>query len=360
MVRLTNIQLFAILFICMATIPYQVLAKLLAVSNAQHGWLAIIISVLPGLVLLLVYYFLLNNSRKPFPGLLEEHLGKIAGKILGFVYLLSFFLVVVLSLVIFANFFLSNVLPDMPISILLLFIILPAFYAVRTGLDVTARVVELVLLVAFPLAMLLLLLGISPESEWSRLLPLGGFTASGLFNGILLVNSYFSLMIIVLVLGQFCHKQRVLWRWMLAAYIISVGSMLLAVIIPIAAYGPSLTAVQTFPVFNIARSTNIGGFIHNIEVILVSAVMPGVFAVLSVFWFAFCYSAQQLFNLSDYRFLVGPSAIMAGVAAVLMVPNIHYLFIMLQYILPWFFIILFGAGPAALAVIVWIRKRSGG
>ncbi|MGI6434048.1 MAG: GerAB/ArcD/ProY family transporter [Syntrophomonadaceae bacterium] len=358
MARLTNIQLFAILFVSMATIPYQVLAKLLAVSTAQHGWLAVIASVLPGLTLLWIYFYLLNNSHDPFPGMLEEHLGKIAGKILGLIYLLAFFLVVVVSLVIFANFFLSNVLPGMPISILLVFIILPAFYALRTGLEATARVVELIVLTGYPLAMFLLLLGIGPETDWSRLLPLSGFSASGLANGILLVDSYCSLMIVVLTLGQFCHNPRILWKWMLWAYGFSIGTLLLVVIIPISAYGPSLTAVQTFPIFNIARSTNIGGFIHNIEIILVSAVMPGVFAMLAIFWFVTCYSAQQVFNLQDYRFLVGPSAIMAGVTAVLIVPNIHFLYIMLQYIFPWIFIILFAVCPAVLATIIWIKQRS--
>lgn len=360
MVRLTNIQLFCILFVTTTVIPYQVMAKLLAVSTAQHGWLAILVSVLPGLPLVWVYFYLLKNSQGPFPGMLEEHLGKVTGKILGFIYLWAFFLVVVVCLVIFANFFLSNVLPGMPISILLVFIILPAFYALRTGLEATARVVELVVVTGYPLAMIILLSGIGPETDWSRLLPLSGFSAPGLANGILVVNSYCSLMIVVLTLGQFCHKPQLLWKWMLWAYGFFIGTLLLAVIIPIIAYGPSLTAVQTFPVFNIARSTNIAGFIHNIEIILVSAVMPGVFAILAVFWFVTCYSAQQVFNLQDYRVLVGPTAIMAGLMVVLIVPNIHFLYIMLQQIFPWIFIILFGAFPAVLAIIVWIKQRSDG
>lgn len=358
MARLTNLQLFGILFVTMVVIPYQVLARLLAVSSAQYGWMAVIASILPGLALVWIYFYLLKNSQNPFPGMLEEHLGKVIGKILGFIYLWAFFLVVVVSLVIFANFFLSNVLPGMPISILLVFIILPAFYALRAGLEATARVVELIIMTGYPLAMIILILGIGPETDWSRLLPLSGFTASDLANGILLVSSYCSLMIVVLTLGQFCHNPRVLWKWMLWAYGFFIGTLLLVVVIPIIAYGPLLTAVQTFPIFNIARSTNIGGFIHNIEIILVSTVMPGVFAILAIFWFVTCYSAQQVFNLQDYRVLVGPTAIMTGLMAVLIVPNIHFLYIMLQQIFPWIFIILFGACPAVLAIIIWIRQRS--
>ncbi len=346
------------LFVAIAIIPYQILAKLLAVSTAQHGWLAVVVAIIPGLILLWVYYYLLNNSQRPFPGLLEEHLGKFAGKLLGVIYIFAFFLVVVISLVLFANFFLSNVLPGMPISILLTFVILPAFYALRTGIEAIARVVELIVIAGYPLAVLLLLLGIGGESDWSRLLPLGGFSASSLANGVLVVSSYYSLMIAVLSLGRFCANPRHLWKWMLGALGFSAVTMLLAVVIPISAYGPALTAVQTFPIFNIARATDIGGFIHNIEIILVSTVMPGVFAILSIFWFITCYSAQQVFNLQDYRFLASPTAVIAGLMAVLIVPNIHFLFIMLQYIFPWIFVFLFAAGPTLLAAVVWVKARS--
>ena len=107
MTRLTNIQLFCILVITMVPTPYQVLAKLLAVTVAHHGWLAILGSILPGFILVWAYYYILVNSSRPFPGLLEEHCGTVTGKILGFI---------IFGLpgsgeepVIFANFFLSNV-----------------------------------------------------------------------------------------------------------------------------------------------------------------------------------------------------------------------------------------------------------
>lgn len=360
MARLTNTQLFCLLFVTMAVTPYQILAKLMAIILAQHGWMAILGAVLPGLILVWIYYYLMVNSERPFPGMLEEHLGAVLGKTLGFIYIWAFFLVVVISLVLFANFFLSNVLPGMPISILLIFIILPAFYALRTGLEATARVVEIIVLTAYPLAMLLLLFGLGPETDWSRLLPLSHFDIGAIFGGIFQVISYASLMIVVLTLGQFCHEPRSLWKWMLWVYGLFLFTILVTVIIPIIAYGPVLTAVQTFPIFNIARATNIAGFIHNIEIVLVSAVMPAVFSILAVFWFMTCYSAQQVFGLQDYRVLVSPTAIMAAVLAVLLVPNIHFLYIMLQSIFPWIFLMLFAIVPILLVPIVWTRMRHKG
>lgn len=356
MTRLTNIQLFCILVITMVPTPYQVLAKLLAVTVAQHGWLAILGSILPGFILVWAYYYILVNSSRPFPGLLEEHCGTVTGKILGFIYIWTFYLVAVKSLVIFANFFLSNVLPGMPISILLIFIILPAFYALRKGLEASVRTVELITITGYPLAMLLLFFGLGPETDWSRLLPLGGFAVADLFYGILLVSTYSSFMIVVLTLGPFCHQPGNLWKWMFSAYGLFLLSTLVIAVIPIVTYGSALTSVQTFPAFNIARSTNIAGFIHNIEIILVSAVMPGVFGVLAIFWFVTCYSIQQVFGLQDYRIMVGPTAIMAGILAVLLVPNIHFMYIMLGNIFPWIFITLFGLLPLLLALVIRLKR----
>jgi spore germination protein KB len=355
--RLTNLQLFGIVFVIMFITPYEIMAKLLAMIAGQHGWITILGSILPGLLLVWIYYYILVNSERPFPGALEQYLGKFAGKALGFIYIWAFFLVAVISLAIFANLFLSNVLPGMPISILMIFVILPAYYALRTGLETTARVIELVLFAVIPWAVIILLLGLGSETDWSRLLPLSGLPPSDFANGILLLTSYASLMVVVLTLGHFCHNTGKLWKWMLSAYAFFIVTMLVVTVVPVVVYGSYLTAIQTFPIFNVARATNIAGFIRNIEIILVSVVIPGMFSILAIFWFLTCYTAQEVFGLRNYRILLSPTAIMAGILAVLMIPNIHILFVTLHKILPWIYIAVFGFIPGILALVIRIEKH---
>lgn len=355
--RITNFQLFAILFVTTAVIPYEVMPRLLTLIVGHHAWLVPLAAFLPGLLLLWLYDYLLRNSTNPFPVMLEEHLGRWLGRFLGFLYIGIFFLVVVISLVVFANFFLSNVLPNTPISVLLFFMILPAFYALRTGMEAISRTVEMVVMTGYPLAMIILLLGIGAETEWSRLLPLGGIHFSGFMYAVMVVLSYSSGTIIVLTLGKFCQDSERVLKWMVWALIFFTATTVFSVIVPIINFGTALTSVETFPIFNIARSTNIGGFIHNIEIILVSAVIPGVYAVESVFWFMTCYTAQQVFGLRDYRILVGPTALLAGFLAVLATPNIHILYVILHQVLPWIPFVAFAILPVVLAVAVWIGKR---
>ena len=97
----------------------------------------------------------------------------------------------------------------------MIFIILPAFYALRRvwcqvhgGANYHYWV---------PCWLCLLFFGLGPETDWSRLLPLGGFAVADLFYGILLVSTY-SFMIVVLTLGPFCHQPGNLWKWMFSAY----------------------------------------------------------------------------------------------------------------------------------------------
>jgi amino acid permease len=66
---------------------------MVSVHYSQHGaWAAFMVSILPTALLCYMYQYIVHNSSRPFPATLEEHLGQVLGKSIGFLYILVFLL----------------------------------------------------------------------------------------------------------------------------------------------------------------------------------------------------------------------------------------------------------------------------
>ncbi len=89
-----------------------------------------------------MYEVIIKKSREPFPIMLEEHLGKIAGRLLGSVYIFIFLLTCAFNLRVFLEFMKMMVLPMTPISIFIGVILLVGFMAIKNGLSGVARYSE--------------------------------------------------------------------------------------------------------------------------------------------------------------------------------------------------------------------------
>jgi spore germination protein KB len=356
---LTNHQVFALL--TFLTLPYIFITghipPILARLVGNNGWLVTLSVLLPGILLVMVYYLLVKNSARPFPLMLEEHLGKPMGKALGLLYIIVFILMAVLTLRSFVSFVQSNVLPTIPISILISFVLLPALYSVKNGLNVSARVIELILPVFLILLAFVLITGMSQKPILSRLLPVGYFPSLKSLPQALLIsfvplgNIFF-----ILTLAFFCQEAQLkkLLSYSLLLYIgitVAVNAFLITI------QGASLTALLTCPMCTFTRSISVGGFIRNIEVVLVSIFLVGVFAAFTIQLFMICYTSQQVFSLKDYRFMASPVSLLLGFLSILIAPNIKVLTVIWEKMAPVFFCVFLILIPVILFLVIIIKNN---
>jgi len=354
MPKISNNQIFSIFFVAIASCAYILCPKIVAGIAANNAWLAVLTSLLPGVLIIYVYIYILRNNSHPFPIMLEDHLGRVAGKLLGLTYVFIFLLSAIMFLRSFASFAESTVLPGIPISVLIALIILPAFYAVRSGIEVFARVSELLFLFYLPLVVLTLVLGIQ-RAELANLMPLGhvsfrNFAYAG-FQPLWHIGSLMT----ILSLAYFSDNRSKIPRILFTALISLILLSSLMTIISIINQGPFLTSELTFPLFDIARATSIGGFIRNIEIIFISIFLAGIFVAISIHWFMACYTCQQVFQLKEYRFLAAPTALILGFSSTLISPNIDILFIIWEKIAPFLFSFFYIGIPLLLAGILLFK-----
>lgn len=197
----------------------------------------------------------------------EEHLGSLAGKPLGLAYVLIFITLASIYLRFYQEFISNNVLVGTPLSLLLTIIILPGFYAIRCGLLVIGRVSVIVFLTAIPLAILLLLGGLTVSPDYRNILPITDIEIKGLLQAVYTNIWHFGNMIIILTLFSFTDQNYKMVKKVLlitlAALGVYLGSEMLLITFVM---GSELAAIQSFALFEIARNVDIGGFIRNTEI----------------------------------------------------------------------------------------------
>lgn len=193
MKKINAFQLYCMLLVMVMPLAFLIVPKLLTSYLGNNAWLAAVAAIVPGTLIIYIYSSIIKKSRQPFPLLLEEHLGRIAGKILGFIYIFFFLLTSSFALRIFVEFIESNVLPGTPISVFIGVMLITAFAGIKSGLTNIARMTELITYIGIPFTLLMLALTLIYNPDFSNLRPFAymsykGFTGALVFATLPLLN----------------------------------------------------------------------------------------------------------------------------------------------------------------------------
>lgn len=327
----------------------------MASAAGNNASLAFLSTLIPGVLLVFVYIYILKNSSRPFPLMLEDHLGRPAGKVLGCFYFFSFLLLAVLTTRSFVSFSESMFMTGFPISILIAAILLPGFYVLRSGLRVFAGVSELINLIYFPLALILLLLGLR-KADWQHLMPIGYISFKSLAFAAFQPVWHLANLFVILTLAYFCNDRSKIPSTLFKTFVVIVLLSSLAIAVAVMNLGAELTSLMAYPIFSVTRSVSLD-FIKNIEVLFISLFLAGIFVSISLNWFMACYTCQQVFNLNDYRFLLGPTGIIISFLTVQIAPNFKILYLIWKNFAPYFFAFFTIVIPLVIAVVILFKPR---
>jgi spore germination protein KB len=328
----------------------------LAEVSGHNSWLTVLATIIPGLLLIYVYCGLLKKSSQPFPQMLEEHLG-IAGRIIALFYVLVFLLLASLYLRFFVEFLSITVLHNTPTGLIIMALLIPGVYTIRSSLEVFARVSEVILWVFLPLAMLMLLVSSTEHPDIGNLMPLAFMGIKDFIYSVYLNLWHFANIIIILTLAYFSLQREQIPRLLLTSLVSLALFLALSIMVVIITLGAALASSSTFPLFEIARSASYAGFIRNTEPIFVSIFMLGLYVSVVSFLFIACYSTQQVFRLKDYRFLAIPSTLLVAFHSLLIGPSTATMFKILHFSAPLIFGFFFVLIPILLYILLLFRPH---
>lgn len=356
MLRLSNFQLYCMLLLFSAPIAFLQVGKYAINLLLNNAYLAVLLTIVPAIPVIYMFFCIMQKSTSPFPFMLEEHLGPKAGKIIGFFYILAFLFFTSFSLRLFIDFIETNVLPQTPVSIFLGLLLLCSVLAIKSSLGNFARMCEIIVILGVSFAGLVIVLVFFQHPDPKNLLPFFYIeNPASLIRAVLMLTSEILKLMAILFLGFFIPDKKASLSIMvkvLLTFILLITSITLGVIMVLGAHTASFFV---FPSFTIVRIINIADFITNLDAVFIGLWIIGIFGTTTLFWFLFCITAQFVFRLKEYRFLAAPSSLIIGVLALQMASNILELNIIIVYIVPLLLFIFFFLIPLVLFVIT-LRK----
>lgn len=285
----------------------------------QDAWMTPVIATVPGIAVILV----VTELGRRFPGktiieYLQIILGNWLGKAIGVLYL--FFFIHTNSVIIreFGELFGTLAMPRTPILVFHAAIVLLGVYAVRSGLEVIARLFELITPFVFIVYTFLLILSLH-KTEFSRLLPVLENGFQPVLLGSVTPSAWRGEVMLLAMLLPYIVKPREGRYIGLLAVILTGVALTTDAIFNTAFFGPEATRL-VFPTFTIIKGIEIGGFLR-FDPFIVSVWVASVWTKIALFYYVGVLGTAQLLNLKDYKPVILPIGVILTALSSLVVQN---------------------------------------
>lgn len=280
------------------------LPAFVAQEAGRDAWIAVIIGTVFSLVI--VNLFLILGLRYPDKTIIQyscDILGKPLGKFVGLILVYYYVLVGWSVTRELGELFLTAFNPESPIIVYSLLIIVVAAYAAGQGVEVIARVNEILLPAGLGILIFIAVTNL-PQSDFKNFLPImyGGIVPP--IRGGILVLGWLVQPVVFLQILPFVSDKKTVRRNMNISVIV-LGLALELGVLTIAVFGP-LTAKLLFPALEYVRFASLGYYIQNLDIIIMVVWVGGIFIKIVVFYYAAVLGISQLFGLKESKALISP------------------------------------------------------
>ena len=357
-IRISSRQaILLVLYVHISTTVNFIPSSLLAFLT-QDVW----ISIIPGAILAIMFaYYPIADLGMRFPGqslvqLSEKLLGKVLGKLFGFIIVYSLFIYHCWSLREFGELMVA-VTPEVPMWVYIVVLSLTTSYAVKSGLEVIGRCGEWL----FPIGLLsLMLIGILniTNVELANLLPIVESKLSAMFGASLRNMDWIatSSLVFGLILPS-VNKPKDLKKITIIG--IGLGCVMLVSfsILNIAIFGPELVKINNFQMLTLAEYAKITDVFQRFEVFIIVMWVTWIFMRATICSYTAVLSLCHLLHFKDYRFLVFPETMLAIAYSIYIYDSFQEMSNL--YTLDLYYLFYTAAIPCFLWIICVIRLKFG-
>lgn len=355
--RISGLQMSLLIYANIVTTAALIVPGITFQSAKQDMWLSPIWGSLSGFLVVFIVYQL--NKLYPTETLIQysQHIiGRIPGKLVGFVYLLYFLYVGGLTLRQYGDFLVGAFLNKTPIIVVMGCLAMASAFAVRAGLEVLARLSDMFVPILFLLWLLIVFL-LLPELEVKNMFPIleDGFMPS--LWGSVAPLSWNMIFFFISSLLPFLVDRGQGRRWgmfsvvalMVTLFIVNLASLLL--------FG-GITGSFTYPVMSAARYISYADFFENLEALVMAIWIGGTFIKLGLYHYVLVLNTAQWLNLSDYKQLALPFSLLLTLFGIWVAPNLTELADHFTTSTPFEQLTLYIVIPTILLLIALFRNRN--
>jgi len=280
-------------------------------------WLAVLAALVISLPFVLIYITLAQK----FPGknLIQINdiiYGPYLGKLISALYICFFLLLGALNLRTVSNFFITYIMPETPISVILIMFIFVCAWAVRSGIEVIARC-SFILIVVTAILVLMVTILLLKDMKITNFLPVFEIPLKNFIQGTHIMASIpFTQTVVFLMVIPYLNKIKEAKSSILLGLIVGGIQLLIIVVRDTAVLGITET-IMVSPSFEATRLIDIAKILTRLDVLVAIVLLVTLFLRVSIFYYAMVLGIAQLFNLRSYLPLILPIGIIIISLAVL-------------------------------------------
>jgi spore germination protein KB len=318
--RISNTQAAMLAITSLTIIGHLVVLTVIFFYSRQDGWIAAIAGTFLGLIGILA----LVKLSQCYPGLtlieiLFQHFSW-PGKIIGILYLLYFYIMVILGTRLFAEAY-ERIMAETPTWAFITVILLLTSFIVYLGLETLGRLNQIMLPVLVMAAIAVVLLTMGENKDYSNLLPIFGNGLQPVAIGSITVMGWFGEFVILGMILPYVQRPKKLVKTGVWTGIITLIFLLGPITGPVALFGPEEVAHMAFPTFSEVRYIKAGEVINRFDTIAILFWTVGSMIRISLFFYGLSLGIGQALKLTSYQPLVIPLAWLIGVGSLLFAKN---------------------------------------
>jgi spore germination protein KB len=275
-------------------------------TTGRDAWMTALLASVWGMLVVVV---IVAQGRmfpdKTLTGYIPQILGKPLGLVLSLLYTIWFLFIGSTIAAEFALFMNTTIMPYTPALALIITVMAVAFYAVSKGVEVFARVNELLVWVIV-IAMLIVVLLPYELMDLRRLLPVGVTSIGNITATSLIAGSYRGeVMLAAMFLPALITMKNTTRN--LTITVILIGLVLMAVeISAIAVFGSHLVGDIELPAFALARMISTARILDRLEALVVVVWVFATSIKITAFLYCATRAAADTMGFQEHRFLLLP------------------------------------------------------
>jgi spore germination protein KB len=354
--KISSFQMAIIMYTTILATAILLVPAITAKYAKQDLWLSPIWASLIGFITVYIAYRL--NKHYPDKTIIEyseQILGRIFGKILGFVYLCFYLHITSIVVREYGEFIVGTFLNNTPITVIMGTMVLVCALNVRGGVEVMGRSAQLfVPIVIFLFAWIVILL--IPDYEPTNILPMMEHGLGPSIKGSIVPQGWFSEFLLTSFLLPYLTDREKGMKWGMISVLTVMLTMVITNLASFFLFG-EITATLTYPVMVAARFISIADFFEHLESIVMAIWVGGTFVKISMFLYAIVIGTAQWLKLSDYRPLTFPISFLLVVFSIWLGPSLQDLVNYISTVSPFYSMSVQTMIPLLLLFIVFIQNR---
>ena len=277
----------------------------------QDSWISIIIAVAGSSVILFMYSKILSRyPGKDLFDILQIVFGKYIGKSLSIIMIWYAFHLGTLVIRNLSDFTNTEVFPDTPVVVLIIFFIILCIYGVKLGIEVLGRWSELFTIIVIITILFLTILSVS-QMDINRIKPILDSGLTLILKGAFSDFSFpFGETVVFTMVFSNIHKGGSYTKVFIVGLLIGGLVLLIVNFRNILVLGAEEISKAYFPSFTVMKLIHAGELFQRLEMFVAIVFIVCVFIKLNMCILAVCKGIAKVFGFDDYRFIVTPIALL--------------------------------------------------